>query len=872
MIKRTFNGASRKKLTEFLRLFAWFSLRYMRQHVGRAGTVLLGIALGAAVFTCVRIAVDASLQSFSNSMTAYTGKTDQVIFRPGGYLDESVLKVVLANPEVSGASPVLTTYVRPSGREDEAFLLIGFDPILDRNFRDWQTVNSERRPTENWLDLIRTPRTLMLGRPLADKLGSNPGDKLVLESPRGPATFTVLEVLDSEGLALSEGGQLAIADIATVQEFTRLIGKIDRIDLRFHPTGQEPAISRLRAALPSSISIDSPAATRESGEAMIKAYQLNLSILSFASLFVGMFLVYSLVALNAASRRKELAILRAMGASPRTLLSLFLTEGAVLGILGWLVAIPIGSLLIKSLLDGISKTIATLFVRVSVEQLFLNPWELILSFLITVGISVLAAAQPAREAMLVSPKEVLEITPFGRLKSFSQRRLVIPGIACVLLVIPFARLPAIAGVPLPGYFSILMLFVGFSLLAPSLLQRLGKSIAPYLRQKASIPAYLAGRYVRDSGARTSVSIGALITAVALFTSLVIMIHSFRQTVELWVHQTISGDLFVTTKMGGVNRFRYPIDPEVVAGLQEIAADTDIVPSRRYQLRYKGFPFEFEAMGMDAFLRRGSFIWLDGEPETHREKLISGDGVLVSEVFANRTGLSVDDLFEAGIDGSQVRLPVLGIIRDYRTNGGVVFYSWSGFKERYHDPQWSGVRFYLPPQSGSMGDAVSRLRGRIAERFGDRLDMITGQSLRSAVLQIFDETFAVTIVLLLIALAVAALGIATTLTVLVLERSRQLNTLYAVGASFQQIRSMIFWEAGFLVAAGELAGLVCGFILSYVLIFVINRQSFGWTFLYGVDWAALAMSIPLIILTALVAAVPAVRMVFREPPATLLRER
>jgi putative ABC transport system permease protein len=69
-----------------------------------------------------------------------------------------------------------------------------------------------------------------------------------------------------------------------------------------------------------------------------------------------------------------------------------------------------------------------------------------------------------------------------------------------------------------------------------------------------------------------------------------------------------------------------------------------------------------------------------------------------------------------------------------------------------------------------------------------------------------------------------------------------------------------------------AGLICGFILSYMLVYVINRQSFGWTFLYTVDWGSLAYSLPLIILAALLAAAPAMRMVFREPPATLLRER
>jgi putative ABC transport system permease protein len=168
--------------------------------------------------------------------------------------------------------------------------------------------------------------------------------------------------------------------------------------------------------------------------------------------------------------------------------------------------------------------------------------------------------------------------------------------------------------------------------------------------------------------------------------------------------------------------------------------------------------------------------------------------------------------------------------------------------------------------------VEGLRKKIIGRWGDSLDMISGKNLRESILKVFDETFAVTTILLLIALIIAALGITTTLTVLVLERSRQLNTLFAVGASFGQIRSMIFWEAAFLVVTGELVGIVCGFMLSYLLIYVINRQSFGWTFLYGVDWSALIMSLPLIILTALAAALPAIRVVFREPPATLLKER
>jgi putative ABC transport system permease protein len=143
-------------------------------------------------------------------------------------------------------------------------------------------------------------------------------------------------------------------------------------------------------------------------------------------------------------------------------------------------------------------------------------------------------------------------------------------------------------------------------------------------------------------------------------------------------------------------------------------------------------------------------------------------------------------------------------------------------------------------------------------------------LRQAVLFIFDETFAITTVLLLIALVVAALGIATTLAVLVLQRRRQINTIRAVGGSAAQLRRMIFWEAGLIVLAGQAAGLICGFILSTLLIFVVNRQSFGWTFLYRVDWSALLTALPLIFAAALLAALPAVRLAMSMSPAALLR--
>jgi putative ABC transport system permease protein len=856
----------------FLRLFRWFSLRNLRTHWGRALVVLLGIALGAAVFTSVRLAVHASLSSFVRSMDFFAGSAQKVLVRPGGHLPEGVLPVLLGHPAVKEFSPLLTTYVRRSGGPGDSFLMIGIDPLLDQSFRKWRIRGDREKATEHWLDLIRDPYTVIFTEQLARELQTVSGARLKLEHTRNSAEFRVAGILMPEGLALVEGGRVALTDIATFQEFTGLYGLLDRIDLTFKSKATPQDIDDLARRLPPELELRSPSAARDSGTAMIRAYQLNLSVLSFASLFVGMFLVYSLVALNVAARRRELAILRSLGASQRTLFMLFLCEGMLFGVCGWLLAIPLSSLLVKYFLHGVSQTISTLFVRVQVEGLVLSPLEIAISLGVTLLTSAAAALQPAREAMAVPSKEAMEISLAGVRRRRSVRHLALWALGCILAGIPLSLLPGVAGIPLPGYVAILLLFIGFALLSPWMLERLGQRLALLLRRFAGLPAYLAGRYLRDCGARTAISVGALITAVALFTALVVMIHSFRHTVELWVRQTVSGDLFVTTKMGQVNRFRFPIPETIVAELKRMDAGVDYVPSRRYQMNYGDFPYEFEAMGMETFLKHGGFVWLQGDPQQTRPLLVQGEGVLISEVFATRTGLGLGDLFRTQIEGSRIELPVVGIIRDYRTDGGVVFYSWTHFKERFHDPQWSGVRFFFRDRTPEVEGRVSALRNAIIQRWGDTLDMVSGKDLRESVLRIFDETFAITTVLLLIALAVAALGITTTLTVMVLERTRQLNTLYAVGGSLRQIRAMIFWEASFLVAAGEIAGLACGFILSYMLVYVINRQSFGWTFLYVVDWGALAFSLPLIILTALAAAVPAVRMVFRTPPAALLRER
>jgi putative ABC transport system permease protein len=861
-----------RRLISFFRLLKGFSWRHLLTHPWRVLAVILGIALGAAVFTSVRLAVDASMDSFTRTFDLLSGHADSTVLRSGGRVQEDLAAKLWSHISVEAASPLITSYVTVSGRDEEPFLMIGLDPILDYPLRSWQIAPSSGDPARIWLQVVTSPNTLLLSPRLARQWGVGPGQTVTLEHVNQVSRFTVAGILEDHGLSLVEGGYVAVADLATMQEFTGLQGWVDRIDLRLKPATTPQALENLRTLLPPGVRLEPPTEARESGQNMIHAYQLNLSMLSFVSLFVGMFLVYSLVSLNAASRRRELAVLRSLGASSRMMFGVVLCEGLILGLLGWVMAVPIGSFLVTYLVQGVSKTVTNLFVRVRVESLILDPWEILVSLCVTLFVACVAASRPAFLATRIAPREAMMIHESAAAVTHSPYRWPLLGLVLIGLSWPLAKLPGLPGFPVAGYVSILCLVIGFSLLCTPVLRWLGSSLPFFLRRIAGEPAFLAARYMRDAGNRTAISVGALVTAMALFVALVIMVHSFRHTVSMWVYQTLAGDFFLRPKMAGINLYRDPLPPKTVEGLKQIQS-AEIMPYRHLELHLEKVPFEFEAVPFETLLRHGEFLLLRGEMKKIRADLLQGNGVLVSEVFMNQTGLGPGQRFQVKWGALSVDLPILGVFRDYRTRGGIVYADLSRFQGLTGDTVWNGARFFFSEPPQDLKEATDRLRAEVLRCCAGEhpIEMISGVELREEILQIFDQTFAVTTVLLLIALVVAGLGITTTLTVLVLERIRQLNTLVAIGATSGQIRSMIFWEALLMVITGEALGLVCGFLMAHLLIDVINLQSFGWTFLYVVDWEALLVSLPLILGTALAAALPAVRLVLNSSPALVLKE-
>lgn len=850
------------------RLLRYFSLRHLLQDPWRTATVIAGVAVGASVFLSVRLAVDASVDSFSRSMDHLIGKADYTVRSEGGGVPDTVFAKLCAHPAIQHAAPVLSAYVRFRDQSQEPFLLVGIDPLSERAFRETRWLVKDR--LEAWgmlVGLLTRPFTLITTQRLAGSAGLEVGDEALVLHAHNIAGFTLIGLLQDQGAALAEGGRIAVCDIATAQAFLNRPGTLERIDLILRPGAGPAEHASIEQALPPGCQLVRSRAGKEASQALITAYRMNLSVLSFVSLFVGMFLVFSVVSINAARRRHETAVLLSLGTEPRQIFVLFLSEGLFFGLAGWLLGFPLSLFLADWFLRIVSATITTLFVKVNVEAVTLTPQEVMASFVMTLGVSVIAAFLPARETARIPPQEAMSAETFERTRRVRAPRLALWGFAFIGLSFPVSRLPGVYQIPAGGYTAIFMIFVGFSMLAPAVLLVFGRHFPQTLLKAFGQPGRLAASYLGGAVSRTAIAVGALITAIALFIGVSIMVASFRSTVRTWLHQNVVGDLFFRPDSSDLNQHRDWLAQEVVDTLENHPLVEEAYFYRRTWITGPEGPFLLEAGSVDALWRHGEFLLMGGDEAWIMERLLNGRGVIISEVHASRTGLAPGDRLGLSLGGIDKAWEILGVFRDYRTGGGVVFMDLRSFQAVYQERRIGGANLFLKP-----GADPQMVKQDLLNRFDSQyaLTITIGDVLRGDIIKVFDDTFSITYVLMAIALLVAALGVATTLSLLIRERHGQLGLMMAVGATLGQIRRMVVLEAFFMGVAGQIVGMGCGLVLSYFLVFVVNKQSFGWTFVYQVPPWTLVVSFVLILLAAVLAALPPARAASRVNLAELLK--
>jgi putative ABC transport system permease protein len=247
--------------------------------------------------------------------------------------------------------------------------------------------------------------------------------------------------------------------------------------------------------------------------------------------------------------------------------------------------------------------------------------------------------------------------------------------------------------------------------------------------------------------------------------------------------------------------------------------------------------------------RRHFQFLRGEHAELMRRFRGEPCVFVSESFARRHRLKETDSIELLTSDGPRSFPVAAVFYDYTRDQGIVYMSANNFTRFWRDERIHSVALYLK-QNGEAEELTKAFRTEFSRE--GQFVIFSNQSLRRRVFEIFDQTFAVTHVLLAIAVFVAITGIFLSLTILITERQRELAILRAVGASAAQIRRLLLTETAMLGIMGAAIGIVSGICLSMVLTGVINRAFFGWTIHLAFPWRTLALT-PLWILAAAIIA-------------------
>jgi putative ABC transport system permease protein len=631
-------------------------------------------------------------------------------------------------------------------------------------------------------------------------------------------------------------------DIANVQENFLHVGKLGRISALLRPGADFAAVTaRLRSEMPPGTLVQAPERRNRQIERMLAAFQLNLTALSLISLLVGMFLIYNTVAASVVRRRHEIGVLRALGLGRLQVQALFLAEALVLGLAGAALGLVMGVVLAGQLVGAVSRTLTSLYILTSIQDLFVSPGAVLMALALCLGAVLLAAWFPAREAATIAPVEALAV---GHLEEKSARglaRWTWLGAGLLLLAAILARISLTVGPNWLSFGAALFTLLGFAFFTPAV-----ATFFPHAVHPPWLMARLAVGHFAQSLHRNSVTIASLVVALAMVVGISTMIFSFRTTVEEWLNRSIQSDLVIAPAANllvGNREFIRPEVEKIVSALPHVKVDS--FRELRVMISGQWVKLVTVRLGITRDIERLTFT--QGDPDAAFDAAMHHNAILVSEPFRRRFHLGLGDSLTLDTPSGPHTFKIAGVYLDYTTEGGVVLVDWPVFQEFWHDTSINGIGLYIDKKSGVAPDELqARLRPLLAP-YGDYL-IKSNSELREQVFRIFDQTFSVTYILQTIGIIVSALGIFLSLTILVTERRREISILRAIGASRRQIEALVLWEAGMIGLLGALLGTMSGLVLAAVLSYVINVSFFGWTISWATPWGLL-LSLPVVVVVA-----------------------
>jgi putative ABC transport system permease protein len=389
-----------------------------------------------------------------------------------------------------------------------------------------------------------------------------------------------------------------------------------------------------------------------------------------------------------------------------------------------------------------------------------------------------------------------------------------------------------------------------------------------IRRALGVEALLASRSLGGSLRRTSVLVAALATAIAMMTSVGIMVGSFRQTVLTWLDSELPADLYLAPA-GAMGGDLHPtIAPEVADRIATIPGVDSVSRLRAYEVQYQGLPASLAGASHGRNGPRQNLTFLSRRPNAEiLRELAAGNNAVVSEPFAYKHHVKAGDTITLPLGEQRVTFRVIDIFYDYGHEAGFIVVDWDTLLRYLPDSAPTNLAVYLAP-----GADLERTRAAIQRAIANKsLMMLSNGEIRRQAIRVFDQTFAITYAVEAISILVAIGGISGALISIVMDRRREIGVLRYLGGTSAQIRKLILFEAGLIGILANILGLALGYVLSLVLVYVINKQSFGWTIQFHWPVTVLLGSLSVVYVATVLAGLFPARLAVRLDPMEVVHE-
>ncbi|MHB0976142.1 MAG: ABC transporter permease [Candidatus Aquicultorales bacterium] len=829
------------------------AFRYLAGRKLRTVLTTLAVVFGVMVIFGLNGMLPTFEKAFRNNMMAGVDKVDLTITsETRGTFDAGLVKKVRETDGVDNATGSLGRNIilpqdqslkTKDGRLINSVNLKGLDPETAGKVRSLDI--SSGRAFER-----RDGDVVIISETLAEDTGLKIGDELSIPSASGLTDFTVVGISSGKPVA---GVEEISVPLGAAQKLFDQANKINTIEALFIPGSDREAVgSGVLKNLGGGFKVGgNEVGTEWEGAMDMGAFILNM--IGALALAMGGFIILNTFRTVVAERRRDIGMLRAVGASRGTIRGLFLTESIVQGVIGTGIGMIAGYLMMMGML-AVMRPIFDDMLHIPMGNPTFAPSAFVLAVVMGVGVTIAGGLYPAITASRVTPLEALRPAVGQADWRSMSKRLIIGGV-----FIGFALLGLVSGEAGLASLGALIFLVGLIVMAPALVRPIAVVFGKVLSLVFAREGHLAeGNLARQPG-RAAITASSMMIGLAILVAVAGLVSSMENGVTSFVDKSMGADYLVIPQSVVLGSGNVGAGPELVRGMENVDGIEGVTTLRMSKSVMKGSDIQVIGIDAESYPGIAGLEFVAGDPSKAYEAVGKERAVIVNGVFAAQNDLKVGEDLELKTPEGPRSYKVAGVGSDYlNLKVATGYISQANLERDFHET--SDVLLMANQIEGANSGAVERGLDKVVKGY-PAFTLFSSGEFKEEIMTTLRSVMKVYYGLVFVMAVPSLIALVNTLAINVIERTREIGMLRAVGATRRQIRKIILGESLLLAATGTGFGILAGLWMGYVLIGSLAFVGFKVPYYFPYTGILLTIAVGLIfgVLGALIPARQAARL-------------